>query len=331
MAKFKAVVSLVLFLLASCHLQSQNQQLFKANFFAFGTLIEIKFFSKSQDKADKIFQQVASKLNYMHNQWHAWQPSQVTAITAACKNQQSVVIDNDLKKLINLGKKYYKQSNGLFNPASGNLIKLWGFFSSEPHISRKPPSLQKIKDWLEFKPSMYDLIIQDQKLTCHNSKLALDLGGYAKGYGVGKIASILKKNGIKHAIINAGGDIQTIGSKLKNQPWQISIADPTNQKSLMVITSENNSVFTSAANIRKFTYQNKQYHHILNPNTGYPAKLDFLSVTVIDKNPTKADAAATTLFIAGFKQYKQILKNMNIKKWIILTKNHELLFSENLK
>ena len=85
-----------------------------------------------------------------------------------------------------------------------------------------------------------------------------------------------------------------------------------------VSVKNNESVFTSGDYERVYIYKGRRYHHILDPNTGYPTQ-DAQSVTVIDDNPGLADAAATAIFVAGSENWPLIAKKMGIKYVFSLT------------
>lgn len=230
-------------------------------------------------------------------------------------------------ELLQLGQKYEQQSQGYFNPAAGELIALWGFFSSQPNLTRPPPSKAAIAKVLAHRPTLAAITINGNQLRCSNPHLLLDFGAFAKGYGMAQLAAIINRFGIKHALINAGGDILTIGSSPRGKPWRVALTNPVTGELVGSIRSENNSIFTSGLSQRRFTYQGKTYHHLLNPKTGFPAA-GLASVTVIANDPTLADAAATALFVAGHKQWQTVAKALRIDRVSVVDVNGKLTLTE---
>jgi thiamine biosynthesis lipoprotein len=102
-----------------------------------------------------------------------------------------------------------EQSEGLFNPAIGNLVRLWGFHSDtfEPRL----PDPGKSSAWSKARPRMTDLQIDGLMLTGANPAVRLDLGGYAKGHALDLAAAYLKSQGVRNALINIGGNIMALG------------------------------------------------------------------------------------------------------------------------
>jgi thiamine biosynthesis lipoprotein len=122
----------------------------------------------------------------------------------------------------------------------------------------------------------------------------------AKGYAVGEAVNALKDNGVKNALVDAGGDVYVLGNK-NGVPWRIGIKDPFGSGIIGVLEGSNMAVFTSGNYERFFMKDGVRYHHILDPQTGYPAR-GLASVTVISSDPVLADAWATAIFVMGEKK-----------------------------
>ena len=130
--------------------------------------------------------------------------------------------------------------------------------------------------------------------------MALDLGGIAKGYAADEAVAIVKKHGIKRAIIDLGGNVIVFGEKKDKSPWRVGIQNPQKERGeyigiLPVLTNslyeaQNRSVVTSGLYQRFFEENGKHYHHIFSPSSGYPVDNGLLSVTVITSNSMDADA-----------------------------------------
>jgi len=303
--------------LISC--ADQGKQPYHADFFVFGTLVGISIWGVSDEKAEQTTQLVMQELQTMHNDWHAWHPSHVTALNQAfAQGEIATTQDRHLLKMLQLAQQFSQQSEGLFNPAIGKLITLWGFHSDE--ISTNPPPTDEaITQLLMLKPTMADLEITNEQVLSHNPAVELDLGGFAKGYAVDLTIKRLQELGIENAIVNAGGNLKAMG-KVDQRPWMIGIRDPNGEDVLAGIMVEGEESFITSGNYERYLeYQGVRYSHILDPRTGRSAD-DFASVTVIDPNATLADAASTALSIAGLQDWYRIAKQMGIKNVILVDK-----------
>jgi len=312
----KFILAICVFLFA-CSPQTSQQ----GTFYVFGTTVEVTLPDASKREALILFAEVQKQLNHMHKRWHAWEESELTEINQACTTGKPIKVTPETKELILAGQMYEKQSQGYFNPAMGNLFSTWGFLSDKHHEPRAKPQRQNVKAVVSTPASMQDIKITGDTLQCSNPNVRLDFGGYAKGYANGQIMDYLRSQGVKNALINAGGDIQTLGTN-KGQAWQIAVEQPGSKEPLAVIhVSGDESVVTSGTYARSLS---DDFHHLINPKTGYPAK-DFVSVTVVDSDPMRADAAATALLIAELKDWEKIAQNMNIKAVLLVTKQGDVI------
>jgi thiamine biosynthesis lipoprotein len=301
-----------------------KEHLYSQQFLYFGTLIDVKLTTDSNQNAQQAFNHLNQELARMHRDWHAWQPSLVTQINTACSTGESIVVPNDLAELLRRGKEYYFLSDGLFNPAAAKIISAWGFLNNEPNKPRTPPDQHIIDSLLQQKPSMADIEITKNRVKCRNPAVQLDLGGYAKGFAIDKLLDYLASQGISNALIDAGGDIGIRGKAI-DRPWKIAIKDPFSDKPLkMLDISGPMSVFTSGSYARKFTHGKSQYTHIIDPRTGQPVT-GFVSVTVLQKEAATADAAATAIMVAGPANWEKIAQKFHLERVFIVTQNQQVL------
>ncbi len=306
--KIAAVAILaVTVLLAAC----SRAELHHAQLFSFGTLVDISLWDATPEQIENAERIIHEELQTMHNAWHAWQPGLLTETNQQLRTGEWFSCPAGLLPLISQAKQLYQRSNGLFNPALGQLVALWGFHS-DILPSGPPPEPAAITRLVALKPGMDAITIDGQRLRSSNPAVQLDLGAFAKGYAIDRIIERLIASGIKNVIINAGGDLRAIG-RHGDRPWRIGIRNPRQPGVLAAIELEDDeSVFTSGDYERFYQYDGERYHHILDPRTGYPAR-GVTSVTVIHNNAAEADAAATALFVAGPREWYETARNMNIK------------------
>jgi thiamine biosynthesis lipoprotein len=251
-----------------------------------------------------------------HQDWHAWQRGHLRELNEAIAQNQPIRTDPSVLELIQLGQHLERISHGMFNPAIGNLLNIWGFQKDET-AQGPPPSAEAINSWLSLSPSTLDLELDGLEVRSDNAAVRLDFGGFAKGYSVGKAVQLLEDKGIHNLIVNAGGDL-CIRGKRGRRPWRIGIRDPRGSGVLASIELQGAAcVFTSGDYQRYFEFDGKRYHHIIDPGTGYPAQ-QTRSVSVIADDPMLADAAATALFVAGPGRWKKIAMSMGVDEVLLL-------------
>ncbi|MBT8448087.1 MAG: FAD:protein FMN transferase, partial [Gammaproteobacteria bacterium] len=173
---------IILFVLSAC--AQESPPLHKAKVLSFGTYVDVTLYGVTEERARKAILQVEEQLNVMHDQWHAWRPSNITALNDKLRSGKQFTIDAGMLPLVTQSKKLYSASNGYFNPAIGELIELWGFYKDDPQSNKSIPEASVIEDYVTKLPTMDDVHIENDLVSGSNSRLKLDFGGYAKGYGV---------------------------------------------------------------------------------------------------------------------------------------------------
>ena len=299
-----------------------NLPVHNERFMAFGTMMDISIVGASRELSEQAVDQLEKDFQQMHQLWHAWDPGPVGRANQLISEGKTFAAPTSIIPLIITGQKLAQQSDNLFNPAIGQLINAWGFHKT-PEGERKPPAEDLIKKLVNKKPLMSDLHIDGFYLSSSNPAVKLDFGAYGKGVGIDQSIETLRNMGIDNAIINAGGDMRIIGTR-DGKPWRIAVRSPDSSEVLGVINArDDESIFTSGDYERKFSYQGKRYHHIIDPRTGYPAE-GVSSVTVIHTDATTADAAATAIFVAGPKDWHRIAKQMGIRYVLMIDKQGTL-------
>ena len=151
--------------------------------------------------------------------------------------------------------------------------------------------------------------------------MVIDLGAIAKGYATDKLVEYFKKQGIKHAILDVGGNIYGLGERYAINSegvklWGIGIRKPFSGNIIGTLYIENKTVVTSGIYERYFidAIEEKLYHHILDSDTGFPVDNELISVTIITDKSTLADALSTAVFAMGLEKGMNFVKIMKILK-----------------
>lgn len=315
--------------LTACQPSESQKELHQQQLFAFGTLIDISIVSDNLDQAKQAINEMSSEFDQLHTRWHPWENGVLGQANVHFSKSKTFISDKSVIKLIKDSQLLSEKSNGLFNPAIGQLIKLWQFDQLEnEHYQFTVPAPEKIKTIIAQKPQMQDVFIENNQISSNNPNISLDFGAFAKGVAIERMMTILKKHNINNALVNAGGDLKVLGSK-NGKPWKIGIKNPQhsqNQSEQAVIAAinlkDNEALFTSGDYERFFELEGKHYHHILDPRTGYPA-IGTQSVTILSEDAALADAASTALFIAGPELWPDIAKKMGIE-YVMLISNKKI-------
>ncbi|MEZ5613249.1 MAG: FAD:protein FMN transferase [Rhodocyclaceae bacterium] len=291
------LVLVLALLLSAC----SREQVFKQESFVFGTRVEVAVYGSDEALAGKAMGAVLREFDRLHRAYHAWEPSELTALNEAiAAGGQEIPVSHELATLLAGARDISVRGDGLFEPALGRLIALWGFHSDEfKPVLPDPAAVARI---LAQHPRIADLSIDKDRVSSRNRAVELDLGGYAKGYALDRAAAILRAEGVANALINIGGNVMALGRK-GDQPWRVGIQHPREPAPLASMPLyDGEAIGTSGDYQRYFEVGGKRYSHLLDPRTGAPADATrsmTILVTPRDGAGTLSDAASKPAFIAG--------------------------------
>lgn len=295
------MVGLVACLLQAC----QRPPIYQQESFVFGTRVEITITDVAPAQAKLATQAVLSEFDRLHRQYHAWKPSELTALNQAIADGKPHTVTPELAGLIEQSQKLAAQGGYLFDPGIGKLIQAWGFQSDE--FIAQLPRAEDIAAWstqkpLSQHPSIAHLNLKNLTVTSQSRLVALDFGGYLKGWALDRAHTILTAHQIQNALINIGGNILAIGQK-HGKPWQVGIQHPRKPGVLAVVDlRDGEAVGTSGDYQRFFELNGQRYPHLLDPRTGQPAQATQAVTILISPGiaaGTRSDASSKPIFIAG--------------------------------
>jgi len=285
-----------------------------------GTIIKIKIPSKEiPPETERFLKNLEKVFNYYDMN------SEVSKINKNAGIQKTKV-SKDLIECLKLALKIHHLTDGAFNVMLSPVIKIWKGLIKKKRV-KKLPSKELILKKLKL-TNIKDLLIDEKnnEVFLRKQGQEIDLGGIAKGFIVDKLAEFFRSKKINNFLIDAGGDIYCAGKNL-NRKWKIAIRDPKDKyRYLKILELENKAIATSGNYEQFFEFENKRYHHIIDPKTGFPIANNLLSVSVIADNLSLADSLSTAFFVMGKDKIKEFLKknSLNIQVYLVEEKNGEL-------
>lgn len=248
-------------------------------------------------------------------------------------NKEGFIDDpsDELREFISLSIEYYSISSGSFDITIRPVLILWseGLWKESEEVQAA-----EIKKVLKLVGSD-KIIIEDNKIYFTVEGMSVDLGGIAKGYAADKALEVMSEYGIEHALVNAGGDVATIGSKSGKEKWLIELDDPDGAENsssgsgaLPSFVFENKAVATSG-NYYRYYDPEKKVHHITDPLTGYSAD-KCISVTIIAGSCTEADVLATSVFVKGPVKGMELVEEMEGIEALIIDNDRNIYQSSGL-
>lgn len=241
---------------------------------------------------------------------------------------EPVTVSDDTIALLEQGIYYSSLSKGAFDITIGSISNIWDF-KSEDHNVPKDFEIDEAKSHVDYER----LILQDDTVQLTDPESMVDVGAVAKGYIADRLKDYLKDEGVEHAVINLGGNVQTIGSKTDGTDYNIGIQKPFDESGAPItsVKISDQSMVTTGIYQRYFELGDKLYHHILDPNTGYPCENNLYSVTIITDSSLTADALSTTCFLLGYEEGMRLINELDGVEAVFITDDNELHYSDNFQ
>jgi thiamine biosynthesis lipoprotein len=272
--------------------------------YVFGTRVEVQVWGTPEAQAHAAIGAVLREFDRLHRSYHAWQPSELSALNDAIAAGQAHEVSTELAELLRTAQALSAQGEHLFDPGIGRLIALWGFHSDE--FKPALPDSAALAKLVAAKPSIAKLKLDGHRLASADISVALDFGGYLKGVALDRAAAILKAHGIANALINIGGTVMALGRK-GDAPWRVGIQHPRAAQAggVPLATLElrdGEAIGTSGDYQRFFEMDGRRYSHLIDPRTGQPARgTQALTILISpsDAAGMRSDVLSKPLFVAG--------------------------------
>lgn len=218
-----------------------------------------------------------------------------------------VKVDRRIVDLLLYAKEAYEMSDGKVNAAFGAVLRIWHEYREEgaenPERAALPP-FEQLREASEH-TDIDQVVIDEEASTVFLSdpEMSLDVGAIAKGYAVEQAALAAEKSGMESGLISVGGNVRSIGLRGDGAPWRVGIQNPydRNGEDVSRVELTDASLVTSGIYERFYTVDGKNYHHIIDPLTLYPADY-FLSVSIFCPESGLADVLSTAVFNMPFEQ-----------------------------
>ncbi len=316
---------ILIFTLTSCNIS--NVKPYSETSFALGTVCSITLYEKKSDfDLKEAFDIIVGLENRMSPIIEGSELYEINSNAA----ENPVFVSEDTFYVIKEGIKYAELPGSKFDITIGPLVNLWGIGTDRQNV----PDLNLIETVLPSIGSEYIILNEENRsIFLQNKNIAVDLGGIAKGYAADLVKDFLIEEGFSKGIINLGGNVLTFGTKSEGKPWIIGIQNPVDSRGNYIGTLEvkESAVVTSGIYERYFEVEGRRYHHILDPDTGYPVDNDLLSITIVTPLGITADAYSTLVFSAGLIKGMGILESIEEMEGLFITKDKKIYVSSGLK
>jgi thiamine biosynthesis lipoprotein len=239
-----------------------------------------------------------------------------------------VEVSEELYALLSRAKDIAALSDGAFDPTIGSVTALW----KQGDAFARLPSAEEIRDRLPLVGYRGVELMAPNRVAFATRGAALDLGGIAKGYACDRAVAALREGGVEHAVLDFGGNVYVMGAKPDGSNWRVGVRLPLMGESgvVCVVEAAEISVVTSGGYERFFERDGAVYHHLLDPETGMPARGDLLSATVLSRSSAEADGLSTACFVLGREEGMRLLSESG-REGILIDENRKIYLTEGLR
>ncbi|HIW75430.1 MULTISPECIES: FAD:protein FMN transferase [Gordonibacter] len=281
-------------------------------FYAFNTVVTLQAFG-DEAVCRAAFAEARGACRTFERRYSRTLPhSDIARINAA--GGAPVAIARDTAELLRAAQGYCADSEGCFDITVGPLVRLWDFHEGiVPTQARIDEALAHV-DWralrvweeplgANLREGGHEGAPMQAFAQLSDPEAAVDVGGIAKGWIADRLTELLAAHRLDAFIVNLGGNVAAHGQKPDGSPWRIGLQDPHNKEGVVgSVAVRNASAVTSGIYERYFTHNGQRYHHILNPQTGYPADTDAAGATVVAQRSLDAEGYSTTLLALGIER-----------------------------
>ena len=326
----KRIISLLLItlliMLSGCSKNKLTQ--YKETTFdvGFNTPFTLIAFTNSQEEFDELFEDMKVQVRFMNKLYDIYNNYEGINNIKTINDMagiEPVKVDQEIIDLLLLSKMYSEETDYKFDPTLGAVLEIWhqareqGIMLNQENKPGISPSQEVLEAAHKFVGWEFVEIDEDASTVyLNNENSALDVGAIAKGYAVEKVALALEEKGVEHAVVNGGGNVRTIGTKIDGVPWVVGVTNPdeNNDNSVLSLAFKDSmSVVTSGDYERYFVDEDGNHqHHLIDSKTLQPARIS-RSITITTKDSTVADVLSTAYSMTTLDEAKAFTEKLAIK------------------
>jgi thiamine biosynthesis lipoprotein len=272
----------------------------KIDFYAMGSPCCLQLYSTEKVQTQQIAKKVINEIKRLEKTYSRYlENSLISKVNNSAGSKKSILVDLETATLLDYADTCYQQSEGLFDITAGVLRRIWNFQNIDCKSTDRLPSQESITNLLPL-IGWNKIIWKKPYLTLPLKGMEIDFGGIVKEYAVDTASGLCRQYGIKHGIIELGGDIGIIGTHPDNKEWQIGIRHSKNNKNLLANLAIKNGAVASSGNYERYIeIDGKRYSHIINPHTGLPNLQSLKAVSVVAEHCVIAGSVATIAILKG--------------------------------
>ena len=228
----------------------------------------------------------AGEVRRFERKYSRYLPESVTSTINRAAGHGPTPVDRETAALLRYAQACYEQSGGRFDITSGAFRHVW-------HRGRTTPPLEEELEACALRVGWDKVRYSEEGVHLPLAGMELDFGGIVKEYAADAVAMLARKAGVRHGLVNLGGDICIVGPRPNGEPWPVGIAHPRRRaRAIATLPLSDGALATSGGYERFVEIEGRRYSHLIDPRTGWPVD-GLLSVSVVADQALVAGSIAS--------------------------------------
>jgi thiamine biosynthesis lipoprotein len=261
---------------------------------AMGQPVHLQLFAASEAAGYEVAQAALAELRRVERELSRFDDASDLSELNRAAGRGARQVCPDLAAVLAAAERFRESTGGAFDPAVEPLMRAWGFHA----IRATPPTAAELAEAREAVRAA-TVRVRGRAVALGSTSTQLDLGGIGVGYGLDRMAEVLRRAGITRAFLDVSGDCLAMGAPPGEAGWQVDIADPARPDGVTGgVRLRDAALATSANTVSVIRWGRAVRGHVMNPATGYPASA-LVQATVIARTGIEADALSTAMLVSG--------------------------------
>jgi FAD:protein FMN transferase len=275
-------------------------------FRALGSPCELHLWGGSRAEIDAVAEAAKSLVLRIERKYSRYRDdSVVTEINRSAGDPRGVAVDDETANLLDYAATAWRHSGGLFDVTSGSLRKVWDLKSG------RVPSREEVREALA-RVGWSRVRWERPRIALPLAGMELDFGGFGKEWAVDAVADLCRARGVRHGMVDLGGDLRALGPHPDGRPWLVGVRDPrAPERALASVPLFDQGLATSGDYERCMVVDGVRYPHILDPHTGWPVR-GLRSASVIAPQCLVAGTATTIALLKGGREGARFLDGLGL-------------------
>jgi thiamine biosynthesis lipoprotein len=294
-----------------------------------GTEVQVSVWTGNDAAVDRATKALFAELDRLDGLLSVWKPGSDVVRVNAAAGTSPIQVTRETIEVLQAAHRVSVWTAGKFDVTFGALSDIWRFDHDK---DERVPTAEEIASRLPL-IDYRGIVIDENARTAFVTRagMRIHLGGIGKGYAVDRAVAILRQHGFGDFMVQFGGDLYVAGQP-GDGPWRLGINDPRGAPNDSFATLElRDATFSTSGDYERFFIKDgRRYHHILDPDTGEPARR-CRSVTIVAKSALLADGLSTGVFILGPHDGMELVERLPDTEAVIVSADNEVRVSSGLR